>query len=182
MGSGAPPGGATRRRRRSRMKRRGTFRRQVKPLTSFGRRARVLSALAVFTFCALTGTANPDAHARAGYAHPTQTTLTPLQWAIERERQRLGSSDAEERRDAVLRLGAIARPESARVAATALPVPRRWCGRRRRAPLLSLRGGAAALLLPRLTTATILSRAKRLTHLVRRADALPSGSRGRART
>jgi HEAT repeat protein len=47
-------------------------------------------------------------------------TLTPLQQAIERERQRLSSSDKEERRDAVMRLGWMKRPESSRVAASAL--------------------------------------------------------------
>lgn len=127
------------------MKRRGTFQRQVKPLTSFGRGARVLSALAALTFGVLIETANPEAH----NAHPTQTTLTPLQRAIERERQRLGSSDAEERRDAVLRLGAIARPESARVAATALPDASAMVRATAARAVLSLPPEeAAALLLP----------------------------------
>jgi FOG: HEAT repeat len=50
----------------------------------------------------------------------SSTALTPAQRAIERERQRLSSSDTEERRDAVMRLGWMKRPESSRVAANAL--------------------------------------------------------------
>jgi HEAT repeat protein len=46
--------------------------------------------------------------------------LTPQQLEIEKQRRRLNSSESEERRDAVLRLGAMKRPESSRVAATAL--------------------------------------------------------------
>lgn len=46
--------------------------------------------------------------------------LTPLQYEIEKQRRRLSSSSVEDRRDAVLQLGWIARPESSRVAATAL--------------------------------------------------------------
>lgn len=48
------------------------------------------------------------------------SALTPLQQEIERERQRLSSSDKEERRDAVMHLGWMKRPESSRVAALAL--------------------------------------------------------------
>ncbi len=51
---------------------------------------------------------------------PQQLNLTPLQSQIERERARLLSPDAETRRDAVLVLGAMMRPESARVAASTL--------------------------------------------------------------
>jgi HEAT repeat protein len=43
-----------------------------------------------------------------------------LQQQIERERRRLSSTDKEERRDAVMRLGWMKRPESSRVAASAL--------------------------------------------------------------
>lgn len=46
--------------------------------------------------------------------------LTPLQLEIEKQRQRLKFSETEERRDAVMRLGRMKRPESSRVAATAL--------------------------------------------------------------
>ncbi len=50
----------------------------------------------------------------------TSSALTPLQQEIENERQRLSSSDKEERRDAVMRLGWMKRPESSRVALVAL--------------------------------------------------------------
>jgi HEAT repeat protein len=51
---------------------------------------------------------------------PLSSRLTPQQIEIEKQRRRLGSSETEERRDAVMRLGAMKRPESSRVAATAL--------------------------------------------------------------
>ncbi|HEV2914496.1 MAG TPA: HEAT repeat domain-containing protein [Pyrinomonadaceae bacterium] len=53
-------------------------------------------------------------------APPASSALTPLQQQIERERRRLSSTDKEERRDAVMRLGWMKRPESSRVAASAL--------------------------------------------------------------
>ncbi|MDT4895905.1 MAG: hypothetical protein QOH25_982 [Acidobacteriota bacterium] len=46
--------------------------------------------------------------------------LTPLQLEIEKQRQRLNSSETEERRDAVMRLGWMKRAESSRVAAIGL--------------------------------------------------------------
>jgi HEAT repeat protein len=49
--------------------------------------------------------------------------LTPLQLKIEKERQRLTSSDKEERRDAVMRLGWMQRSDSSRAAALALNDP-----------------------------------------------------------
>lgn len=51
---------------------------------------------------------------------PTPSELTPLQREIERQRNRLSSAEPEDRRDAVMRLGWIKRPESSRVAAAAL--------------------------------------------------------------
>lgn len=50
----------------------------------------------------------------------TRVALTPLQLEIEKQRQRLDSIDVEERRDAVMRLGAMRRPEASRVAVRAL--------------------------------------------------------------
>jgi HEAT repeat protein len=46
--------------------------------------------------------------------------LTPMQREIERQRQRLSSSDLEERRDALMRLGNMKRPDASRVAAAGL--------------------------------------------------------------
>ena len=54
-----------------------------------------------------------------GAAH-AQNDLTPLQREIQRESARLSSSGTEERRDAVMRLGAMGRPEAARAALPAL--------------------------------------------------------------
>jgi HEAT repeat protein len=47
-------------------------------------------------------------------------SLTPLQLDIEKQRQRLSSSEVEERRDALVRLGALRHPEASRVAVSAL--------------------------------------------------------------
>src|ERR1043165_6129335 len=49
-----------------------------------------------------------------------QDRLTPLQREIERQRQRLSSTEAEERRDALMRLGNLRRPDASRAAAVAL--------------------------------------------------------------
>lgn len=46
--------------------------------------------------------------------------LTPIQREIERQRQRLSSAEVEERRDALMRLGNLKRPEASRAAASAL--------------------------------------------------------------
>jgi HEAT repeat protein len=78
-----------------------------------------------------------------------QSGLTPLQFEIEKQRARLASSEAEERRDAVTRLGAMARPEGSRAAAAALgdadAVVRATAAR----AVLSLPAGeAATLILP----------------------------------
>ena len=52
--------------------------------------------------------------------YAAQPALTPLQREIERQRARLSSADAEERRDAVTRLGAMRRPDASRAATLAL--------------------------------------------------------------
>lgn len=49
--------------------------------------------------------------------------LTPIQREIERQRQRLDSTEVEERRDALMRLGNLKRPDASRVAAKALQDP-----------------------------------------------------------
>ena len=50
-------------------------------------------------------------------------SLTPIQQAIETQRERLASSDQEERRDAVMRLGNLHTAEASRAAAPALSDP-----------------------------------------------------------
>lgn len=60
-------------------------------------------------------------HARSFNSAPSaQTSLTTLQRQIEQLRAQLSSNDAEERREAVTRLGAMARHDSSRVALVAL--------------------------------------------------------------
>ncbi|MCA1850007.1 MAG: hypothetical protein LC672_02860, partial [Acidobacteria bacterium] len=58
--------------------------------------------------------------ARAQQGAPDSSQLTPFQLEVEKQRRRLSSSDTEERRDAVMRLAWMNRPESSRVAARAL--------------------------------------------------------------
>ncbi|HEX8355231.1 MAG TPA: HEAT repeat domain-containing protein [Pyrinomonadaceae bacterium] len=78
-----------------------------------------------------------------------QRELTPLQHEVRVQSARLSSAEVEERRDAVERLGAMARPEGSRAAAAALgdsaAVVRATAAR----AVLSLASGeAAALILP----------------------------------
>lgn len=56
-------------------------------------------------------------------ADPTNRSLTPLQLEIAKQRQRLSSSDVEERRDALMRLAALRHPDASRVAVSALDDP-----------------------------------------------------------
>src|SRR5262245_32061837 len=51
-------------------------------------------------------------------AQDSSRDLTPRQREIEKQKQRLGSAEAEERRDAVMRLGLMRHPDASR---TALP-------------------------------------------------------------
>ena len=53
------------------------------------------------------------------FAQPANQ-LTPIQQEIERQRQRLSSADIEERRDALMRLGNLKRPDASQVAAASL--------------------------------------------------------------
>ena len=81
-----------------------------------------------------------------------QDQLTPAQREIERQRQRLASSEVEERRDALVRLGNLKRPDASRAAAAALndgtPIVRVTAAH----ALLSLPSKeAASLLMPLLT-------------------------------
>jgi HEAT repeat protein len=49
-----------------------------------------------------------------------QERMTPIQREIERQRQRLSSTEAEEKRDALMHLGNLKRPDASRAAAAAL--------------------------------------------------------------
>lgn len=59
----------------------------------------------------------------AGYARAQGDRLTPMKREIERQRQRLGSSEIEDRRDALMRLGNLKRPDASHVAASGLNDP-----------------------------------------------------------
>ena len=79
-------------------------------------------ALALF----FVGGSGAHAHLNArtnSFPQSSQTSLTPLQREIEKLRARLSSSDTEERRDAVTKLGAMARADSSRAALPALKDP-----------------------------------------------------------
>jgi HEAT repeat protein len=74
---------------------------------------------------------------------------TPLQHEVRVQTARLSSAEVEERRDAVVRLGAMARPEASRAAAAALGDPAAIVRATSARAVLSLpRGEAATLILP----------------------------------
>ncbi len=78
-----------------------------------------------------------------------QINRTPLEREIEKQRVRIASSDTEERRDALMMLGAMHRPEASRVAATALNDTAAIVRATAAHAILSLEAGeAATLLLP----------------------------------
>ncbi|HEV7746160.1 MAG TPA: HEAT repeat domain-containing protein [Pyrinomonadaceae bacterium] len=74
-------------------------------------------------------------------------TLTPMQIAIEEQRQRLNSGEVEDRREALMRLRALQRPEASRVALSALNDP---------APIVRATAAAAVLWLPSTESAASL--------------------------
>ena len=74
--------------------------------------------------------------------------LTPVQREIERQRQRLSSGDVEERRDALMRLGNLRRPDASKVAAAGLSDVE---------PVVRVTAAHAILWLPPAEAATLLS-------------------------
>ncbi len=83
--------------------------------------ARLSCALQVITLLVIGLHCGASAQARSQQEpFSTSSSLNPRQQEIENERRRLTSSDTEERRDAVMRLGWMKRPDSSRVAASAL--------------------------------------------------------------
>lgn len=58
--------------------------------------------------------------AQARRAVTQQERMTPMQREIERQRRRLSATEGEERRDALMRLGNLKRPDASRAAAAAL--------------------------------------------------------------
>ncbi len=81
------------------------------------------------------------------FVRVVQTNLTQFQRELETQKNRLASSDAEERRDALTRLGAMRRPEASRLAATALFDPAAIVRATAAHAILSLEAGEAASLL-----------------------------------
>jgi HEAT repeat protein len=83
---------------------------------------RMMQGLAVFARGLLSVACMVVAVASAAPSGVAQNAgqLTPIQREIERQRQRLSSSDIEERRDALMRLGNLKRPDASRVAAAGL--------------------------------------------------------------
>ena len=77
----------------------------------------------------------------------TNEQLTPIQRELERQRQRLKSDDIEERRDALMRLGNLKRPDASRIAAAALADV---------APTVRVAASHAILSLPRAEAVTLL--------------------------
>src|SRR5712692_5783784 len=91
---------------------------------------------------AITGRALGTATLTQGSDH-----LTPIQREIERQRQRLSSAEIEERRDALMRLANLKRPEASRVAAVGLKDP---------APIVRATAVHAVLFLPQAEGAAVL--------------------------
>jgi HEAT repeat protein len=87
------------------------------------------------------------ANARDLIAAQNNQQLTPIQREIESQRRRLNASDIEERRDAVMRLGNLKRPDASRVAAVALSDM---------APIVRVAAMHALLLLPQSEAAALL--------------------------
>ncbi|MET0650327.1 MAG: HEAT repeat domain-containing protein [Pyrinomonadaceae bacterium] len=113
----------------------------ARPKTKAVRRGRLAPGFSVCFFLALSCLLTTP-HTRAA-----QRELTPLQQEIKVLTTRLSSSDVEERREAVMRLGALGRPEGSRAAAAALgdaaAIVRATAAR----AVLSLPAGEAATLL-----------------------------------
>ena len=84
-----------------------------------------------------------------GYSFAAQNNgqLTPMQRELERQSQRLKSDDIEERRDALMRLGNLKRPDASRIAAAGLTDV---------APIVRVAATHAILALPPAEAATLL--------------------------
>src|SRR6266446_5893269 len=77
--------------------------------------------------------------AGTSYNRQTQQALTPLQLEIEKQKQRLAAAEVEERRDALMRLGALHRAEASRAVVAALADP---------SPIIRVTAATATLSLP----------------------------------
>ena len=104
--------------------------------SKLGRRIRVVVTVIAFSVAFTTFV--------AGQENPR---LTPIQREIERQRQRLGSLEVEERRDALMRLANLKRPEASQAAAAALSDP---------SPTVRVAAAHAIIFLPNQEAATLL--------------------------
>jgi HEAT repeat protein len=98
-------------------------------------RRNALNAATIMTVVVLIGFGEP----LTVQAMQDATKLTPIQLSIEKQRQRLSSAEIEDRREALMQLRALQRPEASRVALSALNDP---------APIVRATATAAVLWLP----------------------------------
>lgn len=91
-------------------------------------RKRSLVAITISAFLLLAAATNSLAKTGARQGEVVRRSLTPLQLEIQKQQQRLASAEVEERRDALMRLGALRHPDASRAAASglsdALPIVR----------------------------------------------------------
>ena len=105
-------------------------------------KVRIINAALLVACLAITGRTLGTARITQGNDH-----LTPIQREIERQRQRLSSAEIEERRDALMRLANLKRPEASRVATIGLKDP---------APIVRATAVHAVLSLPQAEGAAVL--------------------------
>lgn len=103
-----------------------------------GCRARLVGRFALALLLASVAWSTP-ATAALTQTNTSKGSLTGLQIAIEKQRQRLSSAEVEERRDALMRLGGLHRPEASSIALAALTDP---------APIVRATATSAVLALP----------------------------------
>src|SRR5258706_10276401 len=90
----------------------------LRPMKLFLKRIhQPLKAVLLILLAAMFGTGKATARYLIGQ---TNEQLTPIQRELERQRQRLKSDDTEERRDALMRLGNLKRPDASRLSAARL--------------------------------------------------------------
>src|SRR5437588_2385037 len=105
-------------------------------------KVRIINAALLVACLAISGRTLGTARITQGTDH-----LTPIQREIERQRQRLSSAEIEERRDALMRLANLKRPEASRVATAGLKDP---------APVVRATAIHAVLSLPQAEGAAVL--------------------------
>ncbi len=77
-------------------------------------------AIAISVFSVVVAVTSSFAKTDASQEGIGQRSLTPLQLEIQKQQRRLASSEVEERRDALMRLGALRHPDASRVAVSGL--------------------------------------------------------------